>query len=38
MGDFLNLELMAHPLNWFTVFLMCFLALTLLTLLSPAPS
>lgn len=38
MDNFLNLELMAHPLNWITVFLMCVLALMLLALVSPAPT
>lgn len=38
MENFLNLPMMAHPLNWITVFLMCALALMLLALLSPAPA
>lgn len=38
MDSVLNLELMAHPFNWLTVFLMCALALMLLALLSPAPA
>jgi hypothetical protein len=35
MDRFLNLPLMAHPLNWVTIFLMCALALMLLALISP---
>lgn len=31
----LNLDLMANPLNWITVFVMCAFALILLSLLTP---
>jgi hypothetical protein len=35
MDKVLNLELLAHPLNWLTVFLMCLMGLMLLAMLSP---
>jgi hypothetical protein len=38
MDRILNLDLMAQPLNWLTVTLMCAFALLLLALLSPAPA
>jgi hypothetical protein len=34
----INTEIMAHPLNWLTVFLMCGFALVLLALLVPDTS
>jgi hypothetical protein len=35
VGNFVNLELLAHPLNWLTVFLMCLMGVMLLGMLSP---
>lgn len=34
----LNTEIMAHPMNWVTVFLMTLIALLILRLLFPEPS
>ncbi|HEY1881104.1 MAG TPA: hypothetical protein VGG68_14350 [Caulobacteraceae bacterium] len=35
MDRYLNLGLMAHPLNWATIVLMCAFALVLLHLVAP---
>ncbi len=35
MNRFLNIGLLSNPLNWITVFLMCFIALFFLALVAP---